>query len=104
MPPYCLHCISASGTVYLATDSRTRNQVAIKMSAASDLENLKHEIALQRLSKHDNIVKYFETYMKGGNLWVCICMCEAATFPALVVLIPTAYLPTNLAAHVFRLC
>lgn len=78
------------------------------MSAASDLENLKHEIALQRLSKHDNIVKYFETYMKGGNLWVCMCVCmcvcEAATTPALVVLIPTAYLPTNLAAHVFRLC
>ena len=35
---------------------------------------------------------------------VCVCVCEATTFPALVVLIPTAYLPTNLAAHVFRLC
>ena len=56
--------------MYLATDTRSGEQVAIKMSDASDLENLKHEIALQSLSVHENIVRYMETYQHQGRLWV----------------------------------
>jgi len=62
--------LSASGTVYLANDTRTGQQVAIKMSSANELENLKHEIALQSLSRHENIVRYIETYMHQRHLWV----------------------------------
>lgn len=62
----------ASGTVYLATDTRTGQQVAIKQSDAADLVNLKHEIALQSLSRHENIVRYIETYVHDRNLWIIL--------------------------------
>lgn len=60
----------ASGTVYLATDRRTGNKVAIKMAPASDLANLKTEIAIQKLSVHSSIVSYIETYLHKDQLWV----------------------------------
>ncbi len=56
--------------MYLAKDMRTDELVAIKLCSASDIENLKNEIALQRLSAHDCIVGYKETYMAKEQLWV----------------------------------
>ena len=60
----------ASGTVYLATDRRTGAKVAIKMAPATDLANLKTEIAIQKLSAHPSIVSYIETYLHKDQLWV----------------------------------
>ena len=60
----------ASGTVYLATDRRTGAKVAIKMAPATDLANLKTEIAIQKLSAHPSVVSYIETYLCKDQLWV----------------------------------
>lgn len=60
----------ASGTVFLATDRRTRAKVAVKMAPAADLANLKTEIALQKLSAHPNVVSYLETFLHKDQLWV----------------------------------
>jgi serine/threonine protein kinase len=56
--------------VFLAVDKRTKKKVAIKMAAASDLANLKTEIALQKLSAHKNVVSYVETFIHKDQLWV----------------------------------
>jgi len=60
----------ASGQVYLGTDRRTGEKVAIKVAPASDLANLKQEIALQKMSSHPCIVSYQETFLSRDQLWV----------------------------------
>ena len=60
----------ASGTVYLGSDRRTGQKVAIKMAPVTDLANLKTEIAIQKLSAHPSIVSYIETYVHKEQLWV----------------------------------
>jgi hypothetical protein len=62
----------AGGTVYLAKDVRSDELVAVKLCPATDIENLKNEIALQRLSAHECIVGYKETYMAKDQLWVSL--------------------------------
>ena len=56
--------------MYLARELKTGANVAIKMSPVSDIENLKNEIALQRLTEHPCIVTYHETYQSAEHLWV----------------------------------
>ena len=56
---------------YKATDTRDGKKVAIKVCPASDLDNLKNELALQRMSKHPNIVSLYECYLWRDQLWVC---------------------------------
>lgn len=90
----------ASGTVYLATDTRTGQQVAIKMSDASDLANLKHEIALQSLSKHDNIVRYIETYIHSRHLWIVLEFVHGG--PLTDVLGPSVNFPEACVAYVCK--
>ncbi|KAK8799688.1 hypothetical protein WA158_006236 [Blastocystis sp. Blastoise] len=60
----------ASGAVYKATDPRDGKKVAIKVCPASDLDNLKNELALQRMSKHPNIVTLHECYLYRDQLWI----------------------------------
>lgn len=62
----------ASGQVYLGTDRRTGEKVAIKIAPASDLSNLKQEIALQKMSIHPSIVSYKETYIHRDQLWIVL--------------------------------
>lgn len=55
----------ATGKVYSCTDMRTKKKVAVKMSVISEvtpLDMLFNEIALQKLSKHPNVVSSYETY------------------------------------------
>lgn len=59
----------ASGTVYKATDKQG-NKVAIKVCAASDLANLKNELALQRMCKHKGIVSLIDSYLHNDQLWI----------------------------------
>ena len=77
----------AGGKVYLAKDLRTDELVAIKLCPATDLDNLKNEIALQRLSAHECVVAYKETYMTKDQLWVrwplpCCRVSACCTFAA----------------------
>lgn len=90
----------ASGTVYLATDTRTGQQVAIKMSDAADLENLKHEIALQSLSVHENIVRYIETYLHQRRLWIVLEFVHGG--PLTDVLGPSVRFPEACIAYVCK--
>lgn len=66
--------VRAGGTVYLAKDTRSDELVAVKLCPATDIENLKNEIALQRLSAHECIVAYKETYMAKDQLWVRVAL------------------------------
>lgn len=90
----------ASGTVYLATDTRSGQQVAIKMSDASDLANLKQEIALQSLSVHENIVHYIETYMHQRKLWIVLEFVHGG--PLTDVLGPSVRFPEAAIAYVCK--
>ncbi len=55
----------ASGQVFSGVDRTTGHTVAIKVAPASDLSNLKMEIALQKMSTHPNVVGDFSI---GGGL------------------------------------
>ena len=90
----------ASGTVFLGTDKRSGKQVAIKTCAASDLVNLKTEIALQKLSVHPNIVSYIETYLHKDQLWIVLEFVHGG--PLTEVLGPTIVVPEDKIAYVCK--
>lgn len=81
----------ASGQVYLGKDKRTGEQLAIKVAPASDLANLKQEIALQKLSAHPSIVGYKETYLNKDQLWIIMEFIHGGTLTE--VLGPTIDFP-----------
>ena len=64
----------ASGSVYLATDTRTTNKVAIKqMIIAQQVkpEIIINEIMIMKQSNHPSIVNYVDSYVVGNtSLWV----------------------------------
>ena len=60
----------ASGTVYKGTDSITGERIALKVAPASDLKNLKNELALQRMCNQQNIVSIRDCYLWNDKLWV----------------------------------
>jgi len=62
----------ADGEVFLATDSRTQKQVAIKKLApkASSTKQLASEIAFMKNSKHPNIVQYNDSYLVDNRVWI----------------------------------
>lgn len=62
----------AGGTVYLATDLRTKERVAVKVAPLSELETLRSEIALHALSSHENIVGYKETVAWKDEIWIML--------------------------------
>lgn len=62
----------AGGVVYAATDLRTNEKIAVKLSPLSDLENIKNEIAMHALSQHNNIVQYKETFAHEDSLWIVL--------------------------------
>lgn len=66
------HHPSASGVVYSAKDKRSGKQVALKVASALDMDNLRIEISMQSLSRHPNIVRYEETYLHAGKLWIVL--------------------------------
>lgn len=60
----------ASGTVYKGTDSVTGERIALKVAPASDLKNLRNELALQRMCHHESIVALRDCYLWNDKLWV----------------------------------
>jgi protein-serine/threonine kinase len=62
----------AAGEVFLAYDTRTNDQVAIKKMPLNN-QNLKllvTEIGIMKSSVHPNIVRYLDSYIVGENIWV----------------------------------
>ena len=49
-------------------------QVAVKVASARDAAMLKNEIAIQKLSKHPNIVNCREAFFHETNVWVSRCL------------------------------
>ncbi|XP_076315911.1 serine/threonine-protein kinase PAK 3-like [Tachypleus tridentatus] len=63
----------ASGTIYTAIDKVTGLKVAVKQINLN--QQVKKELLIRELSvlqetKHPNIVKYFDSYLVGDELWV----------------------------------
>lgn len=90
----------ASGVVYLATDTRTKAKVAVKMAPATDLANLKTEIAIQKMSAHASIVSYIETYIVKDQLWIVMEYMHGG--PLTEVLGPTIEFPEACIAYVCK--
>ncbi|KAM9227043.1 LOW QUALITY PROTEIN: serine/threonine-protein kinase PAK 3-like [Leptosomus discolor] len=63
----------ASGTVYVALDIATGQEVAIKqmdLHREPQKEVFLHEILIMRENKNPNIVNYLDSYLVGDELWV----------------------------------
>ncbi|XP_039270762.1 serine/threonine-protein kinase PAK 2-like [Styela clava] len=63
----------ASGTVFTAEEISTGQQVAIKqmnLTQQPKKELIINEIIVMRENKHQNIVNYLDSYLKGDELWV----------------------------------
>jgi len=60
------------GEVFVGTDRRTLEKVAIKKMDLNDNyeEDLITEIEMMQVCKHLNIVKFMEAYKWGEDLWV----------------------------------
>lgn len=60
------------GEVFVGTDRRSLEKVAIKKMDLNDNyeEDLITEIQMMQSSKHDNIVRYMDSYKWGEDLWV----------------------------------
>ncbi|KAK8829935.1 hypothetical protein WA577_001326 [Blastocystis sp. JDR] len=67
----------ASGTVYKGTDSITGERIALKVAPASDLKNLKNELALQRMCNQQNIVSIRDCYLWNDKLWIAMELMDA---------------------------
>eukprot|EP00924_Labyrinthula_sp_SR-Ha-C_P009768 augustus_masked-scaffold_22-processed-gene-5.6-mRNA-1 protein AED:0.04 eAED:0.04 QI:0/-1/0/1/-1/1/1/0/403 len=73
----------AAGVVFECQDAQGARWAA-KIAPESDLDNVKQEIAMHALSKHENIVHYKETFQYRKELWMII---EVMTGGALVDLV-----------------
>lgn len=61
----------AGGVVYEGRDKKGKKW-AIKITGAAELDNIKMEIAMQSMSKHENIVYYKETFSFDSEIWMII--------------------------------
>lgn len=75
----------AGGVVYEGRDNKGKKW-AIKIADISELDNIKTEIAIQKMSEHENIVFYKETFCFGNEIWMII---ELMSGGALVDLVDT---------------
>lgn len=62
----------AAGEVYLGTNTRNNQQIAIKKMtlSAQNMKLLVTEIDIMKHSHHPNIVEYVDSYVVDGRLWV----------------------------------
>lgn len=66
-------CNRASGTVYIAIEVATGQEVAIKqmnLAQQPKKELIINEIIVMKENKHPNIVNYLDSYLLGEELWV----------------------------------
>ena len=76
-----MYSCRASGTVYIAIETATAREVAIKqmnLSQQPKKELIINEILVMRENKHPNVVNYLDSYLVGEELWVCTRHLSAA--------------------------
>ena len=68
----CIH-FSGFGEVFLADYQYSKEKVAIKTQEirADNEDNLALEVHMMYSIDHPNVVKLMDTFVQGGNLWVC---------------------------------
>lgn len=74
----------AGGIVFRSKDTRNGNIVAVKIAPIDDLDDVKNEIAMQKLSKHQNVVKFLETYQRKDQLWIVIELMDGGALTSIV--------------------
>jgi len=99
----------AGGVVYLAEHKGAEGtgggegttQVAIKTAPLSQIAALKNEIALQHLSSHPNVVKYFNSYVHrpSERLWIAMEYVHGGTLTEVIG--PTIKIPES---HIAFVC
>ena len=68
--------VSSYGSVWKARHKKSNRTVAIKIiPAESDLNDLMKEITILKECKSDFIIRYYGSYYKDGDLWVCSPCC-----------------------------
>ncbi|KAK8791560.1 hypothetical protein WA588_001565 [Blastocystis sp. NMH] len=90
----------ASGTVYKGTDAKTKERIALKVAPASDIKNLKNELALQRMCHHENIVALRDCFLWNDKLWIAMELMDAGCLTE--ILGPDIDFPESHIAYVCR--
>ena len=64
----------AAGEVFIATDSRTKQQVAIKIIKlnAQNLKLITTEIGIMKDCQHESVIQYIDSYLVDDKLWVAM--------------------------------
>jgi len=64
----------AAGEVFVATHNETNNDVAIKKITLNNqnIPLLVSELSIMRASVHDNIVRYYDSFLVDDKLWVAM--------------------------------
>lgn len=77
----------ASGSVYEGIDHRTNRAVAIKqidLSQQPRKELIVNEVLIMRDTRHDNIVKYYECFLVGKELWLVMELMKGGTLTDII--------------------
>eukprot|EP00742_Colponemidia_sp_Colp-10_P002957 GILJ01003155.1.p1 GENE.GILJ01003155.1~~GILJ01003155.1.p1 ORF type:complete len:541 (+),score=66.20 GILJ01003155.1:45-1625(+) len=77
----------ASGSVYICKNKRNNEQFAlktIKLKREDLIDEIKNEIAIMHISRHPNIVRYFETYSFSRCLWLVIELMDGGSLTEMV--------------------
>jgi serine/threonine protein kinase len=77
----------ASGSVYEGVDKRTGTTVAIKqidLSQQPRRELIVNEVLIMRDTQNSNIVKYYECYLLGKELWLVMELMEGGTLTDII--------------------
>ncbi|PJF17898.1 Ste20 [Paramicrosporidium saccamoebae] len=77
----------ASGSVYEGVDKRNGKKVAIKqidMTQQPRKELIVNEVLIMRDTTHANIVKYYESFLVGKELWVVMELMQGGTLTDII--------------------
>ena len=70
--------------MYECRDRRNGEIVAVKRAQMDDLDEIKNEIAIQNLSKHDNVLKFLETYTYKAEIWIVVELMDGGALTGIV--------------------
>eukprot|EP01087_Luapelamoeba_hula_P001046 TRINITY_DN1079_c0_g2_i2.p1 TRINITY_DN1079_c0_g2~~TRINITY_DN1079_c0_g2_i2.p1 ORF type:complete len:950 (-),score=193.52 TRINITY_DN1079_c0_g2_i2:107-2956(-) len=84
--------VGASGSVFVATDSRSGKKVAIKqMVLAKQVKSdiVVNEIMIMKNNQHPAVVNYIDSYLLKGSLWVVMELIDGGSLTELITVCGT---------------